>query len=507
MDRNNTNYNQNNNNNWGRWAGGGAIAAGVAALAGGIYWLSRGRNSDANADGITARSEPVLRSSDRQSVQRSDTSDYSNSISSYLSNLLKKISWEHEDVVPSSKIPQNPVITNLNSLLADIYVRFVQIKSDDFEIHYKVFNSIFQQLHKKMKEVDLYYNRYFSAVQFAGSHFDNLRIKKPDEFDMDIVIGLPLNIRANAQKSDIIIEPKHAGFVQLKMGVQYQKLPMRDGNEWQVNKAAYLWKDDSNYLIQEKFLIWFKSLVIRALNTFQFCGGLPFYYVDGEQYFIRTSESGPAVTLIMENRSKGFKLDVDLVPALKFPENRWPVSKSYRSIPSGCEKGMFMVVGKPNKAADNVSDIKRSWRLALHNQERELMNNSYNLRQALRLVKKLRDAQGMKKIASYYIKTLFFWEIVERNNRLFWSVNNPATLFKLMVGRLHAALVKGEIPYFWNRHNNLIYNIDKVTLKNYEMKLVPVMALLEQKENYKHVAKYLLTPQEFREYNARFLHI
>lgn len=122
-------------------------------------------------------------------------------------------------------------------------------------------------------------------------------------------------------------------------------------------------------------------------------------------------------------------------------------------------------------------------------------------------VKKLRDSQGMTSIASYYIKTLFFWEIVEVNNRDFWQKNNPATLFKLMVKRLYQALVAGNIPYFWNKSNNLIAAVDRRTLNEYATKLEPLLIILEQPAQYKWVAKYLLTRAEFEDYNAKFLHI
>lgn len=68
-------------------------------------------------------------------------------------------------IIPNA--PRNPVVTNLNSLLSDIYVRYIQLKPDDFRLHYRVFDSIFQDLHKKMKEVDLYYGRYSSTVSMS----------------------------------------------------------------------------------------------------------------------------------------------------------------------------------------------------------------------------------------------------------------------------------------------------------------------------------------------------
>ncbi|XP_026729731.1 uncharacterized protein LOC113495269 isoform X2 [Trichoplusia ni] len=527
-DRNNTNRNNERDNQYSSYVAGAAMGLIGVAAGGALYYLTRSLmptsrpaaqgnpppEDQAPLRSATSRhsSTPRIQANPTASTSRKSDND---SISSYLSDLMNRISTSSgSPSVASSSVrirevpPDNPVITNLNSLLSDIHVRYIKLK--EFDLHYKVFDTIFQDLHKKMKEVDPYYRKYSSTVQFAGSHYDNLRIKKPDEFDMDIVIGLPLNIKTDAMNptgSDILIEPTSAGFVQLKMGVQFQRLPMRDKEEWLINRAAYEWKDDSNYLLRSKFNDWFKSVVNKALNKFEVSGNRPLYYVEGVPYIIDKSESGPAMTLLISNKSRNFKLDVDLVPCLKFPEDRWPIGKSYRQIPQKCKKDYWMVVGKPNKESPSVLGQLRSWRLALHNQERELMHNSYNLRQAIRLVKKLRDSLGMKKIASYYIKTLFYWDVVEINDPEYWRRNNPATLFKLMVGKLHQALVVGKIPYFWNKDNNLIGNVDRKVLNEYLLKLVPLIDILDQPDKYKMVAKYLLTPEEFADYNRKFLHI
>lgn len=209
---------------------------------------------------------------------------------------------------------------------------------------------------------------------------------------MDILIDLPLNLDCdpnNKDESDIVIEPKAPGFVQLKMGKQYQRLPFRDdGKEWEINKTAYDWKDDRNYLLGSKFIEWFQGLVDRTLNTFPTNGSKYLCYVDGVAYTISKSKSGPAMTLIIENKSREFKMDFDLVPALKFPESRWPVSAAYRKIPPKCKasQNTWMVVPKPNKTASCSYETSRSWRIALHEQERGLMYNKVNMKQAIRLV-------------------------------------------------------------------------------------------------------------------------
>lgn len=121
---------------------------------------------------------------------------------------------------------------------------------------------------------------------------------------------------------------------------------------------------------------------------------------------------------------------------------------------------------------------------------------------ALFQIKKLRDTLGMKKIASYYIKTIFFWEIMElkSSNPLFWQSNDIATLFKYMVRKLHSALEKREIPYFWNKNNNLIAHVNQSILNEYKCKTSKLLAVLEVPANYREVAKYLLENEEYSEY-------
>lgn len=495
MNNNTNNNRESQSQSWWGWG------LGAAAVIGGAAYLLSGSFKK--------------KEEERRTVNQDNDSESSNT--SYLSDMVSRItldrrfngtSCSRESTAQNSRSLSSPVITNLNSLLSDIYVRFLQLK--EFDIHYKVFDTVFNDLHNKMKQVDAYYRRYSSTVEFAGSHRDKLRIKKPDEFDMDVVIRLPLNSRTdplNPAESDIVLEPKFAGFVQLKMGIQFQRLHMRDGEQWLINRAAYEWKDNSNYLLRSKFTQWFDSVVTRALDSYEVRNsGRPVVYVEGIPYVINVSRAGPAKTLFIRGLSNNFKMDVDLVPALRFPEDRWPICRPYRAIPPKCRKGYWMVVPKPNKDTQIPQDEMRSWRIALHDQEGQLMYKCHNLKTTIKLMKALRDALGMRKIASYYIKTLFFWEIIEKDDENYWR-NSLAILFERMVAKFHQALVEGKIPYFWNKNNNLIGNVPENTLKQYAKKLESLMLILEDPSKYKLVAKYLLTPNEFYEYNANFLHI
>jgi hypothetical protein len=44
-----------------------------------------------------------------------------------------------------------------------------------------------------MKQEDALFKRVYSRICGAGSYFDGLKVGEPEEFDMDIVIRLPIN--------------------------------------------------------------------------------------------------------------------------------------------------------------------------------------------------------------------------------------------------------------------------------------------------------------------------
>jgi cyclic GMP-AMP synthase len=43
-----------------------------------------------------------------------------------------------------------------------------------------------------MKDEDVLFSRIYSRICGAGSYYDGLKVGKPEEFDMDIVIRLPI---------------------------------------------------------------------------------------------------------------------------------------------------------------------------------------------------------------------------------------------------------------------------------------------------------------------------
>lgn len=133
---------------------------------------------------------------------------------------------------------------------------------------------------------------------------------------MDIVIRLPINY-----DRDIVIENAHAGFVKLKINKGFDRLHKQQ--YWEnCHKITYDWIDEDKYFLQNEFRQWIQSIVQRALTDLN-----EQVKVNGVTYVVKFKESGPAYTLNIVSNDEGyedFKLDVDLVPVIRFMYPRWP---------------------------------------------------------------------------------------------------------------------------------------------------------------------------------------
>ncbi|XP_038210902.1 uncharacterized protein LOC119831567 [Zerene cesonia] len=385
---------------------------------------------------------------------------------------------------------------SLDLFLAEIFKEFIALKVNDLKKAQEVFKSVFEQVKQKMGEQCNYFNKYATQVLYAGSVYDGIKVSKLDEFDMDIVIRLPINY--DDGEDGIIIENDQPGFVKLKICKAFDNLDKQ--KEWDTcHKVTREWRDENKYFLQNKFRQWMHSIVQKALQTMN--GEVT---VNNVKYLMTYRASGPAYTLNVKN-SEGeeeFKLDVDLVPVIRFMLPRWP--KGYRQI-NGSQIKEWLVVPKPNKAIEDEKVKNRCWRLSFQDYEREMMKDLKQLKLTIRLVKKLRDACGMKAIASYYIKTLFLWKIQKVNDKTYWQ-SRISVIFRDMIEDFYIALTNKSIPYFWNKNNNLIEGLKPTLQKLYADQLKDVLNGIDANDVEK-VSYSLLTPDEIKVFKSSDFYI
>ncbi|XP_053603126.1 cyclic GMP-AMP synthase-like receptor [Plodia interpunctella] len=380
----------------------------------------------------------------------------------------------------------------LNLYLEKIFENNIALKDNDIKLSQEVFKSVFDQVKQRMEKKCNYFAKYSSQVMFAGSVYDGIKVSKLDEFDMDIVIRLPISY--DHGENGIILENEDPGFVKMKITNPFDNLVRQP--DWEnCHKVTHDWRDDEKYFLQNKFRHWIQGIVSKALYDMEnkVC-------VNGVSYVLKYTQSGPAYTLKIraEEAKDPFTLDVDLVPVIRFRHPRWP--KGYRE-PLNCEIKDWLLVPKPNKAVKEASLQNRCWRLSFQEFEKDMMKGCQNLKKTIRLVKKLRDVLRMKYIASYYIKTLFLWKISETSKK-YWETT-LSVLFQTMVEILRDAIQQKTIQYFWNKDHNLIKELKDSLRDEYVSKLNQVLTGIENNDVDK-VLPGLLTTEElvqFKKYD------
>ncbi|CAH2075010.1 unnamed protein product, partial [Iphiclides podalirius] len=326
---------------------------------------------------------------------------------------------------------------------------------------------------------------------FGGSVYDDIKISKMDEFDINIVIRLPISYEEG--EDGIIIENDQPGFVRLRIVNGFDHLDKQQ--EWEkCHKVTRDWRDGSKYFLQSRFRHWMHRIVQKALNEMN--GRVT---VNGVDYILNYRESGPAYTLNVSSGAadEDFKLDVDIVPVIRFMHPRWP--KSYRTIEDSQAKEWY-AVPKPIKGIADEKAKSRCWRLSFQVYEREKLKKNHNLKMTLRLIKKLRDALNMKCIVSYYIKTLFLWKVENVKSKDFWQ-NNLTVLFHAMLEDLYEAVKNKSIPNFWNKKNNLIESMKPGTQTVYAARLKVVLDSI-QTNNIEKIVQALLTKEEIKQFKC-----
>ncbi|XP_059061410.1 cyclic GMP-AMP synthase-like receptor isoform X2 [Achroia grisella] len=386
----------------------------------------------------------------------------------------------------------------LDLYLTEIHNRYVSLKKDHNEKALDVFNSVFAIFKNSMKKYCNYFNHYSTEDMLSGSVYDGTKVSKLDEFDMDIVIRLPINY--DEGENGITIENEEAGYVKLKITNAFDNLAKQ--SNWENRHVViHSWRDNEGYLRQDKFRSWIQGVAQKAMNEFN--GQVT---VNGVTYSLESSQSGPAYTLKIASlpNDQPFKLDVDLVPCIKFDFSRWPEGYRKPAIqerseetntnkdkvrPDKTSEHFWLAVPKPNKAIEDPERQNRCWRLSFQDFERDLMRDCQNLKTTMKLVKKMRDTLKLKTIVMFYIRTLFLWKVSETNKE-YWD-KNLSVLFKAIVQKLYDALCEKNIPCFWQEQRNLIENLKENQRLEYMAKIKDVLDNIEAGETDKVLASLL----------------
>ncbi|XP_037300366.1 uncharacterized protein LOC115453020 isoform X2 [Manduca sexta] len=377
----------------------------------------------------------------------------------------------------------------LEEIFQDINRKYVKIKCNDRKLNNSVLEEALEILINKMKKYDNLFCSMSPRLEYLGSYYEGLRVGQPTEYDINIVFKIPVNYK------NIVLDASCSehGYTSIKMPSEFRRLFKKPTTDIKGFKDTELWCNKYHCMSVKRFRSWMQKVVDAAISTIPMKNGKHIICVSDKYYEISAKIQGPANTLSLTNNGK--TIDIDLVPTLEFELPKTPIfSKVEFSKIELTKLKKYFVVPKPNG-----NDI--SWRLAFPFQERYYIKDRNNLKSALKMLKLLRDVQGFKKLASYYIKTLFLWENAKQNDE-FWKHNSLSFLVLHMLRKLKDCLCVGKICNFWCPDHNLLEKVKTDTCRNWYNRLSNIIDDIEknQQSNPHIVYKYFVDHQSICNY-------
>jgi len=139
--------------------------------------------------------------------------------------------------------------------------KFVTFQEHDRKNYMDDFDAITKYIISKLKQSDEVFNKLCKGNFFQGSYADNLKVSKPDEYDIVIHLKLPQMTYAN-----ITADPSKPGYVNINILQVLEKL-RQDQPIWkQIHKRLKNSVDSKGFLDQKKISSWFESMMTKILN-------------------------------------------------------------------------------------------------------------------------------------------------------------------------------------------------------------------------------------------------
>ncbi|XP_017873547.1 PREDICTED: uncharacterized protein LOC108620992 isoform X2 [Drosophila arizonae] len=274
-----------------------------------------------------------------------------------------------------------------------------------------------------------------------GSYADNLKVTKPDEFDLVLHLTFPENDKIIVRKNNT-----RAGHVILDMTNVLKALHKQRHNEVTLVNLKNI-VSRQNFLVENKLQDLINGAVTRALNKMN-----KQIEVDGKVTPLVYRRCGPAFTLFINERN--MKYSVDFVPAIRLKAEQNVLAQERRKYFRNISH--WSAIPKPLKQFQNNNVF---FRASYDEAECAMLKGNYKLKDVIRLMKKFRDSkQNISTMKSYYIKTILLWQIDARPKN-YWKTKQLHEILIDMFRELENCLApngkNGKLLYFWDSKLNL----------------------------------------------------
>ena len=358
------------------------------------------------------------------------------------------------------------------------------------------FNLFFKYLDKELIprfcQVDPLFKLLYKDLYYTGSYYKGLKVGKPDEFDLNIVLY------NEALMHYVKVERSQPGYVQLRVGMK----GFRQDEDRMTGVALAQFEGLLNgsgkglrQLNPKAVNQWFFNVVKKAYGLIPKKVELD---SDAAQFrkikHFDIKQNGPALTLMLE-LTNGHKVDLDLVPVLPFKRRRlrkfgiiftnvnqpnWlrkptGLPKAYRmNLTDGFNQNFF-AIPKPGPS-------ELDWPIHFPYAEKEIIFDLGCVKPVIRVLKLFRDSNPvLSEVKSYALVTIVMKMI--REDFQFWIQNRPSICFLSALENLEKAINSGHLGWFFDERCNKLPQKDFPPNKCKEIAQFLHAAILKMKQN------------------------
>uniref|UniRef100_A0A1A9VCV9 Mab-21 domain-containing protein n=1 Tax=Glossina austeni TaxID=7395 RepID=A0A1A9VCV9_GLOAU len=278
------------------------------------------------------------------------------------------------------------------------------VKNCDRQSYTTMYNTVRDALLGRMCLVNATFEKLYK-----GSYPNNVRIRKPNEFDVLFVLEVP-------HSDELLIESDEyrPGFVNLNFDDVMEELANDEHLSYVYDELEENLLDRNIYLKRTNLQWWIHDIIEEVFERFgDRIGGMEVEY----------QKSSVAHTMYVNDGRLLFpkRISIDFVPAIQFGRASWLQKRNFYPF-VGCSGTFYAVPKSFNATPKGRRGHSLTFLLVNPIAEYKLLLGKQNLKVALRLLKALRDCYrpSLRRLKSYFLVTMFLWQIRKRSES-FWD--------------------------------------------------------------------------------------
>ena len=337
--------------------------------------------------------------------------------------------------------------------LREINDNIMKLKKIDIQKSNQILDWLTNDVVDAMKKNDKLFNSLFRDIYYSGSYYDGLKIREPDEFDLNIV----LDTRKIEDKLTLV--DALPGYCKMKISEPFYNVNgARPGviiDEFLENTWTAWWTSTTHYILPSNVKKWFAGVYKRSMHDF------PMRIADGSLITnLETEQNGPAFTLKLEVDYE-FNVDIDLAVVFSFdPINLERNSEIRKNIMGLCNYPKQYPPQNGFLVPISAEKFGTEWSKHFPMAEKNLIWNKGCAKPVIRFLKQFRDVnKPMANLKSYALKNVVM-TMIRDHPQYAWEIGQESHYFLLALEALKRMLEDGKIEWIFHRQSNLLRSND-----------------------------------------------